>query len=246
LDRAFRVFPFIFYATKSNETTSWPMVYDIDNHIFLLNRGAYCGKPNESPSDPFTWQRPSNHVLVHGANIVTGNSGTDANYGGNSCALMKDNAGKWYILIFGAALNSKVSTDVNAPGKVAYYEINEAVLPRIADAKLFAFSTTRTLMFYAVDRTLYAYDYVSTALHQMQFDDEITMIKFDLYCNRDYTDLYIATYNPATKGRFQKYVLGADPNVLGLEADPRCRWDGLVKVVDMDWRNSTRAYPPHR
>jgi hypothetical protein len=102
-------------------------------------------------------------------------------------------------------------------------------------------------MLYTVGKNLYAYDYDSKVLFQKTFPDEITMIKFDLFSQAKsvadlYKHLYIATYNPAPGGKLQKYILGDDPNSLELTPDPVCCWDGLVKVVDMDWRNSTRTY----
>ena len=98
------------------------------------------------------------------------------------------------------------------------------------------------MFLYAVGKTLYAYDYNKgyEKLYKMELDDEITMLKFDIQSNTTYNDLYIATYNSATGGTLQKYVLGTDQNVFGLTPDERNCWTGLVKVKDMDWRNSTK------
>lgn len=38
----------------------------------------------------------------------------------------------------------------------------------------------------------------------------------------------------------QKYVLGTDQNKFELKPDERCYWTGLVKVKDMEWKNSAQ------
>ena len=98
------------------------------------------------------------------------------------------------------------------------------------------------MFLYAVGKTLYAYDYNKgyEKLYKIELDDEITMLKFDIQSNTMYNDLYIATYNSTTGGTLQKYVLGTDQNKFELTPDERCRWTDLVKVKDMDWRNSTK------
>ena len=95
---------------------------------------------------------------------------------------------------------------------------------------------------YAVGSKLYAYDYNKgyEKLYSMDMGDEITMLKFDLQADGTYNDLYVATYNSATGGTLQKYTLGTDQNTFELKPDERCCWTGLVKVKDMDWRNSTK------
>ena len=139
---------------------------------------------------------------------------------------------------------------IQPEGRVLWYAentmdteaVNSSLATGINDAKLFAFSSKRSMFLYAVGKTLYAYDYNKgyEKLYKMELDDEITMLKFDIQSNTTYNDLYIATYNSTTGGTLQKYVLGTDQNKFELTPDERCHWTDLVKVKDMDWRNSTK------
>ena len=75
----------------------------------------------------------------------------------------------------------------------------------------------------------------------MELPDEVSIMKFDGKAGYgDYNDLYIATYNITTGGTLQKYVLGTDQNKFELKPDERCYWTGLVKVKDMEWKNSAQ------
>jgi hypothetical protein len=234
----FSVFPYAFTGLWGNEFSVGNMFYDMDNNRFVFNN--YSNTLYElvdTETDIFQWKQPPGRVIVYGENSPnTGNA-----YQGSSYALMKDESGKYYIYRF-AVGGANASANTTSPTKIGNFTID---LPRLPEAKVFAFSSTRTLMFYAVEKTLYAYDYSAQVLYQRELPDEITMLEFDIYTNGVYRDLYVATYNPVTKGRLQKYVVGTDPNTLDLIPDERCNWDGLVKIVDMEWRNSTRTYPPH-
>ena len=50
----------------------------------------------------------------------------------------------------------------------------------------------------------------------------------------------MATYNSTTRGTLQKYVLGTDQNTFELKPDEKCKWNGLVKVKDIDWKNGVQ------
>jgi hypothetical protein len=236
-----KVFPYPFISILTSESNSNDIYYDRDSHRFLFTLAAggyHFDVLTDNPTDPFPWQQPAGREMVYGENTanITGNAR------GNSFALMKENTGKWYIYMFGVAGNN-TSRNLTSPAKYNNYEIEPGTLPRIDEAKLFAFASRRTLMFYAVGSTLYAYDYSAKVVYQQNLGDEITMIEFNIW-PRDYSDFYVATYNPVTKGKLQRYILGVGPNSLDLRAHTS-KWDGLVKIVDIDWRNSTRDYPPH-
>ena len=42
------------------------------------------------------------------------------------------------------------------------------------------------------------------------------------------------------RGTLQKYVLGTDQNTFELKPDEKCKWSGLVKVKDIDWKNGNQ------
>ena len=125
-------------------------------------------------------------------------------------------------------------------GKIGYYAINKSLAPDLDKAEFFAFAPKRTMLFYTVGKTLHCYDYNpgNERHYQLELEDEITMMKFDNLSEWAHNGLYIATYNDQEGGVLQKYVLGDNPNALDLIKDEKCRWTNLVKVKNMDWRNS--------
>lgn len=223
----FKAFPYIFVSFGY---PSGGIIYDTDNNRFMrfasaLNSIALLDNNNEV----FPWIQPEGRMLIYGENTMDYEGG---GYG-NSYALMKDAAG-YYIYKFYA--------QGNAPQKWAGYEIKNSLAKDIDKAKLFAFASKRSLLLYVVDKTLYAYDFKKgyEKIYSMEMEDEITMIEFDIVSeyNASCNDLYIATYSSTTGGTLQKYVLGTDQNTFELKPDEHCRWTGLVKVKDMEWKNS--------
>ena len=49
-------------------------------------------------------------------------------------------------------------------------------------------------------------------------------------------ELMVGTYNAAEKGIVTRYLLGTDLDSFELEPLKDCRWNGLVKVKDIDYR----------
>ncbi len=156
---------------------------------------------------------------------------------GNSFTLMKDaGTGK-------STSSYKFYAYGSSAQKRAGYEVKSSLATDIDKAEFYAFASNRSLLLYVVGKTLYAYDYKVgyEKLYSMDLPDEVSMMKFDVKSGYgDYNDLYIATYNSTTGGTLQKYVLGTDQNKFELKPDERCCWTGLVKVKDMEWKNSAQ------
>jgi hypothetical protein len=229
-DVLFKAYPYIF---SSPGYVYGAVLYDTDDNRFLRfgTFDTYSRELSDGTGDIFPWIQPEGRVLWYAENTMDTEGGSS---NGNSFALMKDTeTNQFHIYKFYAYSNAY---------KRAYYAINSSLATGINDAKLFAFSSKRSMFLYAVGKTLYAYDYNKgyEKLYKMELDDEITMLKFDIQSNTTYNDLYIATYNSTTGGTLQKYVLGTDQNKFELTPDERCHWTDLVKVKDMDWRNSTK------
>ena len=107
-------------------------------------------------------------------------------------------------------------------------------------ADFYAFSSTRSVLFYVKNNVLYAYNYdkgnerVETI--PLETTDQITMLKFDLTMEPMKDALFIATYNTAEGGTLRKYYVGNNPDKVELKADPTAVWKGLTKVKNMSWR----------
>lgn len=226
----YKAFPYVFSAPGY---VYGFVLYDTDNDRFL-RMGTFDTYTRELPDkdgDVFPWeQKAAGRKLIYGENTMNVDGGSS---NGNSFALMKDGSDRFYIYKFYA-----YSSAVKRGG----YTINTSMATNLNQAQLFAFSSKRTLFLYAVGKTLYAYDYNEghETLYTTDFEDEITMIKFDIESNSAFNELYVATYNVEKGGMLQKYVLGADQNTFELIPDERCYWDHLVKVKSMDWRNSDK------
>ena len=229
-DVLFKAYPYIFSAPGY---VYGAVIYDTDENRFLRfgTFDTYSRELSDGTGDVFPWIQPEGRVLWYAENTMDTEGGSS---NGNSFALMKDTkTNEYHIYKFYAYSNAY---------KRACYAVNSSLAVGINDAELFAFSSKRSMFLYAVGKTLYAYDYNKgyEKLYKMELEDEITMLKFDIQSNTTYNDLYIATYNSTTGGTLQKYVLGTDQNTFELIPDERCCWTGLVKVKDMDWRNSTK------
>ena len=113
-----------------------------------------------------------------------------------------------------------------------------AILKDPAGAYFYAFSSRRTVVYYAVGATLHAYDYNKGNERHYTFDmgDQITMLYCDTAIEPNANPLYVATYNATTGGKLQKYIQGVNPDKVELEADEKSCWEGLMKIKKMSWR----------
>lgn len=150
---------------------------------------------------------------------------------------------RWYDvdIVYDSEMPEFKLTGITLPTKLAYYRITD-VAKDIDKASLFAFSSTQKILFYAVGSKLYGYDY-NLGLEKLylieDFEDEITMINCDIQQGNG-SQLYVATYNPQTKRTIQKYITGTNPNNLVMTKVADVKWEGLLKVKSMTWRNSTQ------
>jgi len=222
-------YPFLFYPLKNYYGVVW---YDTDNNRFLkvTTTGANSSLLVDSPGDIFPWnQGVTGRKLIYGENTYNKDGG---NSSGNSFALMKDSQGKYFIY--------KMYAYASTPKKVGFYQIDLSIATGFANATMYGFSSKRTLLFYASGNNLYAYDYDPGHEKIYQFNifsgDEISMIKFDTQMDTETNGLYVATYNSATKGKLQRFLLNSDPNTVTLTPDPVNSWSGLTKVKNMSWR----------
>ena len=112
-----------------------------------------------------------------------------------------------------------------------------AILKDPAGAYFYAFSSRRTVVYYAVGATLHAYDYNKGNERHYTFDmgDPITMLYCDTAIEPNENPLYVATYNATTGGKLQKYIQGVNPDKVELEADEKSCWEGLMKIKKMSW-----------
>jgi hypothetical protein len=215
------------YALNSWNGFVW---YDEDNERFM-RVGSFDATsiPLEDQVDAtFPWDQKADHrTLVYAENTFNTDGGS-AN--GNSFALMKDDNNHFFIYKF------YVGTNVEKRGQYAVLPIATG----FDRAKFYAFSSTRTLLFYVVDRDLYAYDYNpgnEKCIKVPGFGtDEITMLKFDTQIDPGVNPLYIATYNASTQGTLQRYGVGTNPDQIEIFPVANSQWNGLLKVTNMSWR----------
>ncbi|RZK39323.1 MAG: hypothetical protein EOO90_19280 [Pedobacter sp.] len=173
-------------------------------------------------------QRPAGRTFVYAENTRNTDGGST---NGNSFAIVKDPNNTHHIYKFYA--------NGTNPAKRAAYTV-KSIATDFEKAKFYAFSSNRTVVFYAVDNRLYAYDYNPNFEKVYQFGeigtDVISMIKFDTQMDHVTNSLYIATYNNDSKGTLRRYRVGTNPNVVELLLQPNSTWTDMVKIKDINWR----------
>lgn len=222
--------PYLLYATGSMTTVMW---YDTVNQRFLNYSGFGLATSSTILADaadaPFPWnQGATGRKLVYAENTRNTDGGST---NGNSFAILKDAANAHHIYKFYA--------NGAAPVKRAAYVVSP-IARDFDKANFYAFSSNRTVVFYAVGNHLYAYDYNpgnERFYEYTQTDgDQITMLKFDTQVDYLENSLYVATHNATTKGTLRRFKVGTDPNKVELTLPLKSTWSGLVKIKDINWR----------
>lgn len=221
--------PYLLYPINSMNSFMW---YDTQNERFLnftsIGIATASTVPTDGANDIFPWDQPPGRTLVYAENTRNTDGGST---NGNSFTIMKDTDNTSYIYKFYA--------NGTNPAKRAAYTIK----PMATDfdkADLYAFSSNRTVVFYAVGNKLYAYDYNPNFEKIYTFpeigNDEITMLKFDTQIDHVVNSLYIATYNAGSKGTLQRYRVGTNPDIVELLLQDNSTWTDMIKIKDINWR----------
>ena len=228
-EKCFRPFPYIF--TSPYRPSGW-IIYNADDHCFTMLRSdsdLSVSQLQDNAGDVFPWIQPAGRTCIYGEN--TFNTVGGSSYG-NSFALMEDQQ-NFYIYQFYCNISSWNPNDM--PKKRAGYTIDKSKATGLKSGLLYAFASRRSLFLYADGQILHAYDYANNIHYEKDLGDQITFIKFDPYGNY-FDELMVGTYNTAEKGIVTRYLLGSDLDSFELEPLKGCRWDGLVKVKDIDYR----------
>lgn len=228
-EKCFRPFPCIFTSIIS--PSGW-IIYNADDNYFTMLRsadGLSVSQLQDKAGEAFPWIQPAGRTCIYGENTFNTVGGSS---NGNSYALMED-GDHFYIYQFYAYIRSYIPSDM--PQKRAGYTIDKSKVTSLKSGLLYAFASKRSLLLYADGQILHAYDYVNGIHYDKDLGDPITFIKFDPYGN-NFDELMVGTYNTAKKGIVTRYLLGSDLDSFELEPLKDCRWDGLVKVKDIDYR----------
>lgn len=222
--------PYLLYPLGGLQALLW---YDTVNQRFMYYPGFSQSASvvmTDQPGDPFPWnQGATGRTLVYAENTRNSDGGS-AN--GNSFAIMKNGDNEHFIYKFYA-------DGVNTAAKRDAYPVKSMAVD-FDQANFYAFSSKRTVVFYAVGSRLYAYDYNTNSEKVYQFPeigtDLITMLKCDTQIDHLANSLYIGTYNPTTKGTLTRYMVGTNPDLVELTEAAESKWSGLVKIKNMSWR----------
>lgn len=219
----FEVFPYIF-ANNYWRPGSY-VVYDETNHRFVYfsnGLSTTCLTMTDGANDQYSWQQPEDRELIYGEN-----SFQLSGYGTYSYALLED-AENFYLYQFLFPMSGR-------PNKSNGATIPKSTVPDMKAGQLFAFSSTMPVMLYADGSTLHAYNYAYNRSFSMEMDGEITCMEFDV-TGANYDEIMIATYNDTEKGVVQRFRLETDLTQFLLTPLDNCRWTGLVRVKDIEWR----------
>mgnify|MGYP004655604537 CR=1 FL=1 len=223
--------PYLLYSLNNYSSLVW---YDETNERFMTVSSSFVSSSsalNDVAGDPFPWDQKSlGRTMIYGENTLNTDGGST---NGNSFALLKDENGKYYIYKF--YVSSAVS-------KRDAYTVETSLATDFDRADFYAFSSRRTVIFYAVGSRLYAYDYnkgnEKCYLLQDFGEDQITMLKCDTQIEPSANPIYLATYNATNGGTLRKYIQGTNPDKVEVNPVVGSCWTGLTKIKNMSWRAS--------
>lgn len=224
------------YLMHAPVTWNRYLVFDEGNNRFLYGTGSSVPSTMLTllydSGGPFPWnQGTTGRKLVYAENTRNYEDGGTA---GNTFALLKDPANESHVYKF-------YSNGSFSPIKLAYYKIKPLAVD-FEKSEIYAFSSVRKILYYAVGSKLYGYDYnpgFEKNYLIKDFGEEITMLNSDIQTSNG-SRLYVATYSADNKGTIRKYVSGDDLNNLEMTQDESVLWTGLIKVKSMNWRSSTQ------
>ncbi|SKB38388.1 PKD-like family protein [Sphingobacterium nematocida] len=222
--------PYLMYPMGSMSSMMW---YDTKNGR-LMNITGFIGidqstYPIDKAGDPFSWDVSSEGKKLRYAENTFNKDGGFNN--GNTFAVVGNALGVSNIYKFHARGSN--------PIKLANYPVKPLAL-YFDQATQYAFSSTRTVVFYTYQNKLYAYDYNpgNERFYELNLfpGKEITMIKFDTQQNPTQNSLYVATHDTPNGGTLQRFVLDADPNTVRLNPVLNAKWENLLKIKDVNWK----------
>ncbi len=228
-DRLLSAAPFLMYPLGNMSSMMW---YNLDEHRFMALSGFvlidHSSYPADAASDVFSWDLGSEGKELKYAENTFNRDGGFVN--GNTLAVVGKGLQQRYIYKFHARGNN--------PIKLANYPVKEIAF-NFHQAEQYAFSSNRTVVFYTVNRRLYAYDYNPGNEKLYQLDplpgQDITMIKFDTQQNPAENSIYIAGYSSG-EGTLQRFKLDSNPNHVALQAVPGAMWRKLLKIKSINWK----------
>lgn len=212
-----------------------PMFYDLDKQRFVRSDGAVyavssCLELKDQPSDPFPWNQEGT-----GRTIVYGENGYDSGKG-DSYAIMKDTEDNYFIYRF---LCPSQPYSYYVPSKKGFYQIDKTVAVDFDKATMYTFSSSKTVIVYAVGSKLYAYDYGRKQFFVRDMGAPITCLESEYSSAYSTSDIIVATYDSAThKGVVCKLTVAGGNNEVTIEDKPREVWPVNLKVKDIEWKNS--------
>jgi hypothetical protein len=192
-----------------------------------------CTLLNDRPDDIFPFNQ-SGRTYVYGDNTrMTDQGGT----GGNSFAVMREttvdparNHDYCIYKIYCAA----------TPVKQGFFTVDKDEAPDFGASPTYAFSSTRSVVFYMANGKLNAYDYNPVVNRNYEIaladNNEVTMVKYDRQYEPAGDYLYVATHSASSGGTLYKYRLDPDLNTVELESAPVEKWTGLARISNMSWR----------
>ena len=233
----FEFFPFMFYhEAQNNGYTNTFLIYNKTDNCFMktywnLTRSSHCVSPGyDYSTDYFPWdQKGTGRTLVWGANTL------DAS--GHSLALMKDEAGKYFLYKFIAG----GSYGIFSLSKKGFYEIDLNIAPHFTEASHYMASATGaggSLLMYTYGSTLYLYNYAYKTIAEIDLGEEITCIEPDFVSAQSRTSFFVATYSDSEKGTVRKYDVSTNPNTLEIIERPREVWKTRLRVKDIEWKSN--------
>lgn len=245
--KLFKFFPCAFYRTTENNVVNYLSFYDMDNRSFCgfnynaMDWNTYqtfndrCFVYNDVEGDAWSWNTGSEgRSLVFGQNTIGANK--------YSYAIMKDDATDqlmiYRFIVPSLTVSNSASTGVTGKagtGNKKLYTIDPSLAVDFDKASHYQFCDHRTSVVYSVGSRLYHYDFRGSGMvSHYDLDGEITCIKQDSPSN--YDEIFVATYDSASKGKIYKVQIDSDPDDTKLNFLTGQQWSTSLKVKDIEWK----------
>jgi len=230
IDELLPAAPYLMYPIGNMSSLMW---YDTKNDRFMNIQGFlgvdHSTYPIDQVGDVFSWNlQLEGKKLRYAENTFNKDGGFN---NGNTLAVVEDSQGISNIYKFHARGSN--------PVKLASYHVKPIAL-FFKQADQYAFSSTRSVVFYTYQGRLFAYDYNPNNERFYEFnmllDKSISMIKFDTQQNPVQNSLYIATHDVTSGGSLQRFLLGNNPNTVQLIPITNAIWHNLFKIKDVNWK----------
>lgn len=230
--KTFKFHPQLMYSQYSSVYSM--TVFNKDAHAFwafgstYFYMATYCKAISETSGSPFYFDQTKYSPVRDVVHIENGAGSRSYCY-----ALMNDENGDHWVYTFNVSYSG-------TPTKYASNQIDMSVATGLKDATHYALFTRQPILVYSVGNKVYAYNYnLNQCVLVGEYDDEITYLAFDFPSEQRATDLMVVSYKKGSGSTVRKFDVLDSQNEIKVTPRPNEEWKSKLRVVKVEYRNST-------